>query len=253
VALVPIRHFQEWVIPPKLESKLTSGIFAARVRKFSVVPCLFLNDSRSRMHGPCLYRQIHCQHSGAPRRTDQIRDNIVNILREVENVVTRGFETARPGAGIQFALNVPVHGPPDVPICISRERPRHYARPDVMLAGRVNGNVIGSVSILSVLHVVAKSMEIARQCDGTCAVVQGVRNISASEWAKGPVLDPDNPVCVQMDGDSAWRLLAAGQINMKGLVLMFGCFDYAVKAMKGREERGDIVISGTARLTLHLV
>jgi hypothetical protein len=53
---------------------------------------------------------------------------------------------------------------PDKPLYISIERPLHYSDPDVCLAGRVDGSLIGTVSVLDVLFSIARSTTEIPEC-----------------------------------------------------------------------------------------
>lgn len=116
---------------------------------------------------------------------------------------------------------------PDVNLYISIERVQHYNDPDIMLAGRLDGSLIGIVSVIDVICVVARSLQEAVTCLGHLEVAMAMI-VKASEWAYNPVCHPSLPVCLQVAGDSAWRLFVAGQAAQCSGILIFGdCFNCA--------------------------
>ena len=234
--------------------KVDDKIIGARVGIFSVVPSLFLNMTP----GPesvglvCVDKFI----GNVPVHPDGwIKSGTTAgiLWRETETFPTTGVEIARRGYPFDPSTGAPAIAPPDIPLYISIERPRHYAGPDVMLTGRVNGEVVGSVGIDDVLYVVLAGMEAAVKCPGTCPGVHNVRNIPASEWMKGPIRDPSYPICLQVDDDSTWRLLAAGQVAQGGGVLMYGCFHCALEGHldyggTGAGRKASVVVAGHERI-----
>lgn len=234
--------------------KVDTNIIGARTGIYAVIPSLFLNMSP----GPealglvCVDQFV----GNIPvHRDGWIRSGTTAALyfSGVREVPTTGFDLATRGSPAHALLGPPVPACPDIPLYVSLERVQHYSRPDVMLTGRVNGEVVGSVSIDEVLWVVCKSLEAVSECGKNCTQPTKVRNVKASEWVKGLVLDPKYPVCLQVDGDPAWRLLAAGQAGQCSGLLMFGCFQCAVKRIERSQQAhagggGSIVVAGSERV-----
>ena len=160
--------------------------------------------------------------------------------------------------GGEMGVALPVLGPPvvaspDINIYVSIERAHHYSRPDVILVGRVNGETIGSVSILDTMWQVARSLRATANCPGNCSARFTVLNMRASNWAGAegcPTIHPDFPVCLQVAGDPHWRLFGAGQVHQAGGMLMFGCFACCIKAIEeeGAQDhkggKGSVIVCG---------
>jgi hypothetical protein len=232
-------------------AKIDRNLIGARNGIFGVVPSLFFNMTP----GPqCIgLRCVDKFLGNVPVHPDGwIKSGTtaaVHFYGPEEASVSTAFDIAVRGPQHNALLGSPVIAPPDIPLYISIERVQHYSRPDVMLAGRINGELVGTVSIEDTLWVVCRSLEAANDCTGNCTESTMVLNMPASKWISEHVLHPDFPVCLQVDGDAAWRLFAAGQARQCSGLLMFGCFLCAVKAIEmsevpHKDGGGSVVVAG---------
>jgi hypothetical protein len=145
---------------------------------------------------------------------------------------------------------------PDIDLYLAIERVHHYNEPDIVFCGRIKGDSIGTVSIMDVMWVIARSLDALRHCCQNCVEVVGAINVAASEWVANLVLHQSLPVCLQVDGDIAWRLFAAGQVAHCAGLLMYGCFPCAVRAISAiggskplhRSGAESVVVAGKERI-----
>jgi len=134
--------------------------------------------------------------------------------------------------------------PPDKPLYVSIERPLHYSDPDVCLAGRVDGGLIGTVSVLDVLVSIARSTTATSKCVHRDADENlTVRNVSASTWSSDrhtkPIGTVDIPAYLAVEGDPAWALFAAGQSTYFHSCIVTKCLNCAKDVVARNATDGD--------------
>jgi hypothetical protein len=168
--------------------------------------------------------------------------------REDSFEVSSGMEI---GNALPRVPSAPDIAGPDLDLYLAIERVQHYREPDIVFCGRVNGESIGTVSIIDVMLVIAKSVDALQHCSQNCAKFQErAISIAASQWLACRVIHSSLPICLQVDGSTAWRLFAAGQVSQFGGSLMYGCFPCAVRVMSAEngKEGGGVVVAGKERI-----
>ncbi|KFY29811.1 hypothetical protein V494_08468 [Pseudogymnoascus sp. VKM F-4513 (FW-928)] len=122
--------------------------------------------------------------------------------------------------------------PPDRPLYLGLERPLHYSEPDICFVGRVNGAVVGAVSVLDVLRGIARSLLQDQECHHEAAMV--VVNVPASTWIdkKGciPVGSKETPALLAVRDDPSWALFAIGQSFYNQSCIVLRCNSCALRA-----------------------
>jgi hypothetical protein len=200
------------------------NIIGAKKGVFAVLPALFMNMANvSACVGlQCIDKFVGnlWVHPGGWIKEGFTREYIFRDVDEstVETHEATGFElaTLRPKPNPRVGPPIPYH--PDIPIYISIERGFQYSTPDLLLTGRVHGEIVGAMSFTDTMCVIARSLKVAAKCPGGCHSAATVLNVSASEWIgpHGLFLDSKRPIYLQVDDDPAWSLFAAGYAAMKG-------------------------------------
>ena len=162
------------------------------------------------------------------RRNGSITSGTTAALRgytDVEDILEDSVSTVQ-------AMTGPWKGkahqaPPDVRLYLSIERPSHYNSPDLSLAGRVNGSLIGTTGIFGVFQGLLRSTDERQSCSGHEAS-RDVINVKASKWAENRFVKPvgiggDTPTYVSVQGDRAWALFLVGQSKNLGGRLAMRC------------------------------
>ncbi|QKX54577.1 uncharacterized protein TRUGW13939_01664 [Talaromyces rugulosus] len=129
--------------------------------------------------------------------------------------------------------------PPNKLLHLSIERPLHYSDPDICFTGRVDGNVVGTTSILDVLVSVSRSVSIPSECDHRDVNdISNVLNVSASRWIKDgysrPCGSAGTPAYLAVKEDTAWALFAAGQSSHFHNVIVVRCLICAKELLNER-------------------
>ncbi|RFU34496.1 hypothetical protein B7463_g1877, partial [Scytalidium lignicola] len=139
--------------------------------------------------------------------------------------------------------------PPNQPLYINIERPIQFRESDICLAGRLDGNRIGVVSIIDVLVSIARSVEIPPKCiHKNTANTQTVLNISTSEWLANPNERPagtaEIPAYLAVHDNPAWALFAAGECANFHNAIVFECVSCTIEAVARRVDpsREDAVV-----------
>jgi hypothetical protein len=133
-------------------------------------------------------------------------------------------------------------GPPNQPLYLNIERPLHYSDPDVCFAGRVDGAVIGTVSVLDVLVAVSRSVAASSDCTHQDTDdVPTVLNVNTTTWVEGgrakPVGTAEIPAYLAVQDDPAWALFAAGQTAYFQSCIVVGCLRCAKELVARRAAR----------------
>jgi hypothetical protein len=146
----------------------------------------------------------------------------------------------------------PAHvSPPDRPLYLNIEQPVHFRDSDICLAGRLDGNIIGIVSVVNVLASIARSVEVPLKCshDDT-ANAPNVLNINTSAWLEDrnarPAGSAEIPAYLAVHDNPAWALFAAGECANFHHSIVFECLSCAKEAVARRvdlsREEGVVLI-----------
>ncbi|KAK7983538.1 hypothetical protein PG989_010940 [Apiospora arundinis] len=129
-------------------------------------------------------------------------------------------------------IGPPTPQPADASIYLNFERPYHYAPSgsNIVLAGRIGGEVIGFSGIIDVMTTLASSFS-ARppRCPGHARGVQAF-NVKAATWMANRNRRPKDSssshhTYIPVQKDDAWALFLAGQITQVDGRISFGCYD----------------------------
>jgi len=207
------------------------NIIGAKNGVFAVLPALFMNMTNvTECVGlQCIDKFVGnlWVHPGGWIKEGFTREYIFRDVYEstAETREVTGFELASILPRINRRVGPPIPSHPDIPIYISIERGFQYLTPDVMLVGRIHGEIVGAMSFTDIMCVIARSLKVAEKCPGGCHPAATVLNVSTSEWIgpHGLFLDSKRPIYLQVDGDPAWSLFAAGYASMKGGYICSSC------------------------------
>jgi hypothetical protein len=129
--------------------------------------------------------------------------------------------------------------PPDVPLHLSIERPMHYGEPDICIAGRINGSIVGTVGVLDVLKVLIRSLDEPENCSH--GHESTVITIEPSRWATNrrvkPVGTAEIPAFIPVQGDPCWALFIAGCTASLNGRIVFRCLNCAKELAAQRVSR----------------
>lgn len=216
------------------------NIIGARNGIFAVLPALFLNMANMTecVGLKCVDKFVGnlSVHPGGWLKGGYTRNYLFRNADEIsmETGPITGFELATTHPQINPHIGAPIKMSPDVPIYISIERDLHYSGPDLMLTGRINGEIVGAMSIVDVMGVIAQSLQDAKRYPGRCVAAATVLNITASKWIgpQGLILHSKHPVYLQVDGDPAWTLFAAGYAAQLGDYIASSCISCTIKEIE---------------------
>jgi hypothetical protein len=109
----------------------------------------------------------------------------------------------------------PAHNPPDLPLYLNLERPPFSKTTTVALTARIDGSVIGRVSIQAVLWVLLRSSQAARSCHHANPEFC-VRNTKVSHWVQlrgrdRPTGTLEIPAYIPAKADACWAIFLAGE------------------------------------------
>ncbi|OBT53797.1 hypothetical protein VE04_05661 [Pseudogymnoascus sp. 24MN13] len=131
--------------------------------------------------------------------------------------------------------------PPNRPLYLGLERPLHYNDPDICFVGRIDGTVIGAVSVLDVLRGVALSILQPQECHHEKPM--DVVNVQTSTWIdkKGsiPVGSVQTPALLSVKDDPSWALFAMGQSLYHRSCIVLRCVSCAHQAAVHHKGTGD--------------
>lgn len=122
--------------------------------------------------------------------------------------------------------------PADTPVYLNFERPYEY-RPfgrRIVLAARINGEILGFSSIYDIMATLVSSLAARRpSCPGHGRHNQAF-NVQATTWMadrrKRPMDDSySHHMYIPVRGDDAWALFLAGQVSGVDGRISFGCYD----------------------------
>ena len=121
--------------------------------------------------------------------------------------------------------------PPNRRLYLGLERPLHYNDPDICFVGRVDGNVIGSVSVLDVLCGIARNFSQPQECCHDEISIDVV-NTHTSTWINKkssiPVGTVEIPVLLAVKDDPSWALFVIGQSVKHQSCIVLGCVSCAL-------------------------
>ncbi|KFY84999.1 hypothetical protein V500_08798 [Pseudogymnoascus sp. VKM F-4518 (FW-2643)] len=121
--------------------------------------------------------------------------------------------------------------PPNRLLYLGLERPLHYNDPDICFVGRVDGNVIGSVSVLDVLCGIARNFSHPQECCHDEISIDVV-NIQTSTWINKkssiPVGTVEIPALLAVKDDPSWALFVIGQSVKHQSCIVLGCVSCAL-------------------------
>lgn len=104
--------------------------------------------------------------------------------------------------------------PPNRHLYLGLERHLHHNDPDICFVGRIDGTVIGAVSVLDVLKGVARSISQPQECSHD-EISINVVNVQTSAWVDQknalPVGTVETPALLAVKDDPSWALFAMGQ------------------------------------------
>ena len=144
----------------------------------------------------------------------------IDMLADIEKISSGDVQSLRGPH-----LGPPRSGPADLPLYLSIERPLHYNSKDLSLRGRIDGQPLGTVAIVSILEVLIHSLEDARNCSGH-ASSRPVFNVRPSLWAKQEHYKPiggDFNTFIPVQGDNSWTLFLARETSSYNRKIVFGC------------------------------
>lgn len=131
-------------------------------------------------------------------------------------------------------LGPAVTRPPDRQLYLSLEKPPRLPDHDICFCGRVNGDSVGMVSILSVIQTLIVSLDESEQCTGHAKTdSETVYNVQTSNWCEHKNQKPcweGMPTVVSALEHPLWTLFLAGHSGwgLNGRI-SFGCFTCALK------------------------
>jgi hypothetical protein len=124
--------------------------------------------------------------------------------------------------------------PPDRALYLSLEKPARLPDHDIGFCGRINGDSVGMVSVLSVMQAIIMSIEASQQCPGHANTVpQMVYNVQTSNWCQHRNQKPcwkGIPTVIRAQDHPLWAIFLAGHSGwgMTGRIC-FGCFACATE------------------------
>ena len=135
--------------------------------------------------------------------------------------------------------------PPNTLLYLGLERPLNYNEPDICFVGRVDGTVIGTVSVLDVLQGIARSLSQPQECHhGEISV--GVINVKTSTWINKkrniPVGSVEAPVLLAVKDDPSWALFAMGQSSYYQSCIVLRCVSCALHTAAKNNWNGESVV-----------
>ncbi|KFY90116.1 hypothetical protein V498_06166 [Pseudogymnoascus sp. VKM F-4517 (FW-2822)] len=123
--------------------------------------------------------------------------------------------------------------PPNRPLYLGLERPLYHSDPDICFVGRIDGTVIGAVSVLDVLKGVARSISQPQECSHDETSINVV-NVQASNWVEQknalPVGTVEIPALLAVKDDPSWALFAMGQSLHYQSCIVLRCISCAHQA-----------------------
>jgi hypothetical protein len=114
--------------------------------------------------------------------------------------------------------------PPDVPLHLSIERSAEDIYPNTSLAGRVNGQLVGYVTIQDVVEALAENLEAKSIKSTTHAENCNFFNVQPSFWVQKWSNKPHiqgYPTHVSAGSDPCWAIFLAGQAASFGVRMVF--------------------------------
>ena len=124
--------------------------------------------------------------------------------------------------------------PADRLLYLSLEKPVRLPLHDIAFCGRINGDSVGIVSVLSIIQTLIVSLEASKQCPGhDKTVTQTVYNVHTSNWCQNRNRKPcwkGMPTVISAQEHPLWAIFLAGHSGwgMSGRI-SFGCFDCATE------------------------
>ncbi|KAL5347239.1 hypothetical protein ACLOAV_007548 [Pseudogymnoascus australis] len=138
--------------------------------------------------------------------------------------------------------------PPNRLLYLALERTLNYNEPDICFVGRVDGTVVGSVSVLDVLKGVAHSLSQPPECSHNGGVAIDVLNVQTSTWINKrrsvPVGTIETPALLAVKDDPSWALFAIGQSARLNSSLVVRCLSCALHAATATDQKWNVVLIG---------
>ena len=159
----------------------------------------------------------------------------LSIAAESSNMSDSDTEASLPlvNTGGECHFGTAVTRPADRALYLSLEKPARLPLHDIAMCGRINGDSVGIVSVLSIIQTLIISLEAAKQCPGhaTNTVTQTVYNVHTSNWCQNRNQKPcwkGMPTVISAQEHPLWAIFLAGHSGwgMSGRI-SFGCFDCA--------------------------
>lgn len=154
--------------------------------------------------------------------------------REITEELLRHTNSSR-----QVFFGPPSEAPPDIPLYLSIERRCRSADSSVCLCARIDGEMVGVVSVSKILKTIAQSLQTPPTCPSHKAPYNFL-NVSPSLWARsGRCYKPSGSPChtyIPVKHDPCWALFLAGE-HRDWVTISRGCVDCAVDVFALRIER----------------
>ena len=139
----------------------------------------------------------------------------------------------------QIYFGPPTEAPPDTPLYLSIERRCKSSDSNVCLCARIDGEMVGIVSVFMVVKTIAQSLQTPSACPSHTASYQ-ILNVSPSLWAKsGRCQKPSGSPChtyIPVKDDRCWALFLAGE-HRDWVTISRGCVDCAIDVFASRLDR----------------
>ena len=160
-------------------------------------------------------------------------------IMEDEEVTQKLLKSTRRSTTPQIFFGLPRKAPPDVPLYLSIERRCNSADSSLCLCARIDGELVGTVSVLKVIKTIAQSLQTPPSCPSHTAPYQAL-NVAPSIWAKcsrcyKPSGSPHHTY-IPVKDDRCWALYLAGE-HRDWVTIGHGCFDCAVDVFAQRISR----------------